>query len=381
MRVLHAISSINPAHGGPPVALAGLARAQAAAGLEVQVVATYVDQPGGPQAIAAFEEAGVKVTHIGPAKNPMSRHPDLARILDERISTVDVVHVHAMWESIQRLACVTARRRGIPYVVTPHGLLDRFNMSTGWFKKRTYFEFRMRGPLNGAAALHFATEMERGAVARLRLRAQSIVEPFGLAAGEYASLPAEGTFRSRNPQLAHRRYVMFLGRLDYGKGLELLIPAFAATRDREAQLVIAGPDSFSGYRRTVEALIDRHAVRERVILTGLLDSEQKRAALVDAHVLCHPSFHENFGLVVVEALACGCPVILSDQVYLHPQLSREGLAKVVRLDVGEVTAALESALTAPKADGEAGRNFVLDRFNWERIGRDWAGHYQGMIKG
>lgn len=377
MRVLHAISTLNPAHGGPPVALAGLATAQAAAGLDVHVVSTFVNDPG-PAALAPFEQANIPVTHVGPARDPQSRHPQLAGILDQLISKADIVHVHAMWEQIQRLACVTATRRGVPCIVTPHGMLDRFNMSKNWLKKRVYFELRMRHPLNRAASIHFATAMERDAVARLRLKSPTLVEPFGLFADQFENLPPPGTFRSRFPQLGDRPYVMFLGRLDYGKGLELLIPAFAAAKNRDARLVIVGPDSLSGYRATVEKMIDAHGLRERTLFTGLLSGADKQAALVDAHVLCHPSYHENFGIVVIEALACGCPVILSDQVYLHPELSTAGLATVVPLDVAKVTSALDRSLSSPRPDGDRARAFALDRFNWQTIARHWVEHYQRL---
>jgi len=180
----------------------------------------------------------------------------------------------------------------------------------------------MRQNLKRAAALHFATTIERDAVARLNLSMPAIVEPFGLDAAEFRDLPAPGLFRARHPQLANRRLIAFLGRLDYGKGLELLIPAFAKVAPTDSALILIGPDSHSGYREMVEAMLDQHHLRDRTLLTGMLTGREKLAALVDAHVLAQPSFHENFGMAVLEALACGCPVLVSDQVYLHPQISR-----------------------------------------------------------
>src|SRR5438874_9473595 len=106
--------------------------------------------------------------------------------------------------------------------------------------------------------------------------------------------------------------IVFIGRLEYGKGLQLLIHAFAKDAGDDAALVIIGPDSHSGYRKTVEEMIQQHGLGDRALLTGMLTGRDKLAALVDAYLLAHPSFHENFGLVVPEALACGCPVIVSD---------------------------------------------------------------------
>jgi glycosyltransferase involved in cell wall biosynthesis len=239
----------------------------------------------------------------------------------------------------------------------------------------------MRRNLERASALHFATEMERDAVARLRLSPQTIVEPFGLDPAEFADPPPRGTFRAAHPQLAGRRIVAFLGRLDYGKGLELLIPAFAQAAPADAALVVIGPDSHSGYRRTVEALILQHGLRERTLLTGMLTGRDKLAALVDAHLLAQPSFHENFGVAVLEALACGCPVLISDQVYLHPRITAAGLGGVTPCTVEAVAAELKRWLTDDALRTQAAdraRPFALGEFAWDRVATDWVRHYKAL---
>lgn len=382
MRVLHAISGINRENGGPPIVLHGLAAAQVRAGLDVHVIATWTTDPV-PGVVAELEAKGIKVTHIGPARNPMSRHPETARVLDELVRKVDVVHVHAVWEQIQHLACQAAWRRGVPYVFTPHGMLDPWNMSNGYWKKRLYLLWRMRRNLNCAAAIHFATDMERDAVARLRLRPPTIVEPFGLDAADFADLPPPGEFRARYPQVGDRKMVVFLGRLDYGKGLELLIPAFAKIARDDAVLVIVGPDSHSGYRQTVEGMIAEHKLAGRVVLTGMLTGQEKLAALVDAHVMAQPSFHENFGLAVVEGLACGTPVIVSDQVYLWPRIKEAGVGGVMHLTVDDVAATLKAWLDDPALRDSAAakaRSFALREFAWDRIAQNWVGHYARVAK-
>jgi glycosyltransferase involved in cell wall biosynthesis len=225
--------------------------------------------------------------------------------------------------------------------------------------------------------------MERDAVARLRLRPPAIVEPFGLDAAEFADLPPKGEFRARHPQVGDRKLVVFLGRLDYGKGLELLIPAFAEITRDDAALVIVGPDSHSGYRQTVERMIAEHELVGRVVLTGMLTGREKLAALVDAHVMAQPSFHENFGLAVVEGLACGTPVIVSDQVYLWPKIKEAGVGGVTRLTADDVAAALNAWLDDPALRDRAAtgaREFALREFAWDRIAQNWVGHYERVAE-
>lgn len=361
--------------------LSGLAAAQQRAGLDVSIVATWTSDPC-PDVVAQYESNGIRVTHIGPATNPMSRHPHTAKLLEQLIEQVDVVHVHAVWEQIQDLACRKAWHRGTPYVVTPHGMLDTWNMANGYWKKRLYLHLKLKADLKRAASLHFATARERDEVARLGLGGRSIVEPFGLDVSQFADLPAPGTFRAKFPQVGDRRIILFLGRLDYGKGLELLIPAFAqATAGADAALVIVGPDSHSGYRRTVEQMIDQAGIRDRTVLTGMLTGPDKLAALVDAYVLAHPSFHENFGIVVPEALACGCPAIVSDQVYLHPRVTDAGVGAVVETTIDSVASELRRWLADPalRADKAArARAFALAEFDWTDIGQRWVDHYRSL---
>ena len=384
LRVLHVISGINPENGGPPNALAGMAAAQVRAGLNVSIVSTWTTDPC-PHVVADLESKGIKVTHIGPARNPMSRHPDLPRVLDELVSRADVLHVHAVWEQIQHVACKTARRRGVRYVLRPCGMLDPWNMSNGWVKKRLYLTLRMGKNLDRAAALHFATELERQAVARLRLRAPGIVEPLGLNSGELQDLPRPDAFRNKHARLAGKRLITFLGRLDKGKGLELLIPAFAriAPEHPDTHMVIIGPDSHSGYRSTVEDLIRAHGIAERTFLAGMLKGREKVAARVDSYVLCQPSFHENFGIVVVESLACGTPTIVSDQVYLHPEVAKAGVGAVTGMTIESVAGELRRWLNDPAlraAAASRARPYALKTFDWDNIALRWTEHYRRITR-
>jgi glycosyltransferase involved in cell wall biosynthesis len=128
-------------------------------------------------------------------------------------------------------------------------------------------------------------------------------------------------------------------------------------------------------------MVDDHGVRGKTVLTGMLPGRERLAALVDAHVLCQPSFHENFGLVVVEALACGTPVVVSDQVYLHPRVSEAGVGGVCRLLVRDVVHELrrwvDDGEMRERAAAKA-RAFALQNFDWDQIGRLWSGHYHAL---
>jgi glycosyltransferase involved in cell wall biosynthesis len=226
----------------------------------------------------------------------------------------------------------------------------------------------MRKHLNRAAAIHCATEIERDHVRKLKLQPPIFVEPHGLDLSEFERLPEKGGFRAKYPALGDQPFVLFLGRIDRAKGLELLVPAMARMRVK-TPLVVVGPD-WNNMRAWAEAEAARLGLTDRVIFTGMLRGRDKIAALVDAAVLALPSYHENFGIVVAEALAAGTPVVVSDQVYLHPDIKAAGLGGVVPMDVDALAGELDRWLwdDALRADAALrARPWAMERFNWDVI--------------
>lgn len=380
MKILHAISGIDPSNGGPTFALLGLAGAQVQAGLSVQVVATWQREEG-PAFAERFRERGVDVTMIGQASGKLSRHPQIQPVLDRLVPSVDVVHIHGLYEEIQVRACRTALRDGKPLVVTPHGLLDRYNMHGNGIAKRIYLRLRLWRSLHHASMIHVATEFEKRNVERLRLTAPCRVEPFGLDLAEFENLPPAGQFRSRFAETGDRQIVLYLGRIQKGKGLEILVPAMArliASTGVAPTLVIAGPDE--GYRATIERLIDTDDLKSHVLFTGMLHGRGRIEALVDADLLAAPSLHENFSMSVAEALAAGRAVVVSDQVGLADLVKTHGLGGVGRVDVDDIATQLARVLNAPdrSAMGERARRVMFSDYRWDRIGQHWVQHYASI---
>src|SRR5439155_3622680 len=147
-------------------------------------------------------------------------------------------------------------------------------------------------------------------------------------------------------------------------------------------LVAVGPDS-GGFRGEIERLAERHAVRGRMLFTGMLRGRQRLEALVDADLFALPSEHENFGIVVVEALACGVPVIVSDGVAIHGEIADARVGGVVRArDVAALTRILKQWIQddALRAAASAGaRQLVQRRFDWNAIAQRWTDHYRRLI--
>jgi glycosyltransferase involved in cell wall biosynthesis len=379
MKVLHVLSSIDPRSGGPVEALRGLACAQAAAGLTVEVVATWT-RGANVDLAEQLRQRGVRVDLIGPCWRPLGWHPRLSTIVSEAVGRANIVHIHGLWEEIQHRAARSAWRAGKPYLIRPCGMLDPWSLAQGRLKKALYLRLRLRTDLDRAAALHFTSQPECDLARPLGLRAPAVIEPNGVTLDEYVELPSRGTFRVRHGLDPGRPVVLFLSRLHAKKGLDLLLPAFAQARPRDALLVLAGPDA-DGYRASLETEVKRLGLSERVLFTGMLQGAEKRAAFVDADLFVLPSYQENFGIAVVEALAAGTPVLISDQVNIHDDVRRAGVGGVVPTAIDPLAAELTRWLTDPDLHAAAAaraRPFVRERYDWDRIARRWLDHYQHL---
>jgi len=243
--------------------------------------------------------------------------------------------------------------------------------------------WRLRKNLDGADAMHFTSNLERDLVRKLRLRAPAIVEPNGVDLMEFQTLPPRGQFRNIHPELAGKPMLLFLSRLHYKKGLDLLVPALARARTRDAMLVIAGPDN-DGYRAKVESMAREHGVLGRLLFPGMLYGQDRIAALADADLFVLPSYQENFGIAVVEALAAGTPVLISDQVNIFKEIFDAGVGGVVPTRVDALADELtrwmnDDALRATAAART--RAFVWARYNWQGIAQHWQECYRRLIAG
>ena len=383
LRVLHVSAILDPAAGGVAVAVTALAEAQRrAGGLDVSVLATYSKPEVEPA--ERLRAAGVPVTQVGPCRPPLWRHPDIVPTLMRLVPQADVVHIHAMWEEVQYQAGRVSRNLGVPYVITPHGMLDPWSLSQGRLKKRLYLALRMRRVLNRAAAIHFTTTTERELAKPLKLEASSVVEPNGVDLTEFENLPPRGTFRARYAPLGQRPIVLFLGRVNYKKGFDLLIPAFARlTGPGDAMLVIAGPED-AGYRATIERHMDEAGLaRDRVLFTGMLRGRERIEAFVDADLFVLPSYQENFGIAVVESLAAGTPVVISDQVNIWHEVHTAGVGGIVPTQVEPLAREIERWMRDEDRRNDASRRaiaFVRERYDWNQIARRWVDHYQNLIR-
>ncbi|MEM9913778.1 MAG: glycosyltransferase [Planctomycetota bacterium] len=381
MRILHVMSDLDPRSGGTTEALVGMAAAQHHAGLDVRVVVSAKEGHQNDKA-EVLEALGINMQLVGPATGSLLRHPQLKPVLNQATQDADVVHVHGLWEDAQHLACRAAQRTQTPYVVSPHGMLDPWSLSQSALKKKMYLALRLRRNLNRATAMHFTTEGERRAVAPLALKCPPLVETLGLDLTEFDPPPEPGGFRALCPELGDRTIVVFLSRLHHKKGLDLLIPAFAQASDERHVLALVGPAASDEYEQQLRALAKDSGVADRVVFAGMLRGADRLKAFVDAAFFALPSYQENFGIVVAEALACGRPVLISDKVNLSDFVEEQQVGRVVTTDVDAVAQAIREMLADEKglaATGRRAAEAARQAFDWPKIGERWRDHYAKLV--
>jgi glycosyltransferase involved in cell wall biosynthesis len=395
MKVLHVIGTMTPEHGGPDVAVFELARELAAAGERVAIWTTNLATRGdfrlslGPQTLDVpigcnIEREGVEVRYFAgtwPSRWRASR--PMAQALTRGVAAFDLVHIHTLYSFPTLAASRACLRAGVPYLLRPHGMLDPYLRRRRRWRKLVYERLFERRTLDAAAAIHFTTSEEMRLAAPLDIRAPGVVVPLGVRLEDYARLPAPSLFRAAHPEIGDRRIVLYLGRLNFKKGLDLLARAFGMLLRRrdDVHLVLAGPDQ-EGYGRRVRRWLAEEGALAHVTFTGMLRGEAKLAALAAADVWTLPSYSENFGLAVVEALAAGAPVVISDQVNLWPELAAARAGVVVRCGAAELAAALEGILENPdaaRAMAGRGRELVRARFAWPRVAAQMRDVYREIL--
>ncbi|MBY0468292.1 MAG: glycosyltransferase [Burkholderiaceae bacterium] len=321
MRLLNAIRSVDPVHGGPAEGLRQSIAATRAMGHTEEVLT--LDAPG-DACVASYPTT---VHALGPAHSNYGRAERLLPWLREHAGDYDAVVVHGLWQH-HGLSVWRALRGGpVPYFVYPHGMLDpwfRQSYPLKHAKKLLYWwaaEFRV---LRDASAVLFTAEEEQRLAAQTfwPYRVKPAVVGYGVAVADVMARVDAEVFCQQWPATRGKRIVLFLGRLHPKKGGDLLIEAFArvAARDPSLHLVMAGPDDRSGVRAGWENLALRSGVSDRVTFTGMLTGDVKWAALRAAEVFALPSHQENFGIAVVEALAMGVPVLISNKVNIWREI-------------------------------------------------------------
>jgi len=378
VRVLHVIPSLSPSQGGPSFALPAMARALRAEGVDVDVATTDDDGPGRrlPRGSGPVECEGFRAWFFPKQTEFYKVSLPLARWLNRHVRDYDLVHIHAVFSFAAIAAARAARRAGVPYLVRPLGVLNRWGMEQRrpWLKALS-FRLLDKPLLDRAAGLHFTSVQEREEAAGLGLRSPARVLPLGFDLNEFVTLPPTSVFHAAYANTAGRPLVLYLSRLDPKKNLEGLLEAWAQVSG-PARLVIAG-EGDAVYTAALRERAAQLGLGERVLWTGRLQGELKRAALAAATLYVLPSRSENFGIALLEAMAAGLPCVSTPGVALASEA--EGSVRVVAPEPAALATALRELLADPAERtrlGAAARELARRKFTLLAMGRELKAWYE-----
>ena len=389
LRVLHVIAGLAPRAGGPSQVCVELCQELARRGARVTIFATNLDGAGAldvPLGEPVWAD-GVEIRYF-PVQAPRSYALSwpLARALPRAVAAHDVVHIHSLYLFTSTVAALSCRRAGIPYLVRPHGTLDPYLFRRHRGRKWVYERLVEWRNLNRAAALHFTTRQEAELARPLGLRAPAVVVAPGVHAAGYRRVPgARARLEALWPEVRGRRIVLYFGRLNFKKGLDLLARAFGQlARERgDVHLVLAGPDD-DGYGRVVRRWLAVEGAGGRSTFAGMLLGADKLAALSGADVFALPSYTENFGVAVVEAMAAGLPVVISDRVNICREVADARAGLVVGCDAEALRRGLAAVLDDPAgaaAMADRARRLVAEQFTWSAAGARMVDVYRRIVAG
>jgi len=294
--------------------------------------------------------------------------PRMVKRVKGEIKHFDIIHMHNYRTFQNIIVYHYARKYGIPYVVQAHGSLTTF-FQKGWLK-RTFDAIWGYRILKAASRVIAVTKVEAEQYRSVGVSEDKIeIIPNGIDLFEFENLPPRGEFRRKYALNDNQKIILYLGRIHKIKGLDLLVKAFAKLSQplNDIKLVIVGPDD--GYLPSLRKLVANLEISDKVLFTGPLYGQEKLNAYVDADVYVLPSSYEIFGITVLEALACGTPVIVTDRCGIADVINGQA-GLIVPYDEEQLQQTLQYMLIDDKVRlqfSEKGKLLVREKFNWEKI--------------
>jgi glycosyltransferase involved in cell wall biosynthesis len=379
LKVLHVIPSMSDRDGGPSRAIRDIEHALAARGVEVTTVTTNHDADGRTLPVHCGEPVATPNAtrwYFPRTTVFFKTSAGMAKWLRANIENFDVVHAHGLFSFAPVAAAYLARRAGVPYVLRPHGVLARYGMTQRRpVLKKASLAMIERRLIESASAVHFTSRAELVDAEALGLHCRGVVIPLGID-------PGPPTGRRRWPTGRQPFKLLSLSRIDPKKNLESLLRAFAliAPDDPGVTLTIAG-DGDPGYLAALRSLACALAIADRVDWLGYVEGAKKAAAFAAADAFVLPSYSENFGIAVVEALAAGLPCIVSREVAIARDIEAGQAGFVVGMDAESIAAGIEHLLDDEdgySAMSTAARALAVSAFSLEAMGRRLEALYRDI---
>lgn len=394
MKLLCVIPAYWPAFniGGPVASVHSLNRTLVKKGIDVTVYTTYTGLDGKVLVNQEVNVDGVRVVYFDfikklefLGKTGWQFSLSMTRALRDNLNTFDMVYINGIWNYTTAAAAFYCRKYKRPYVLAPRGTLYEYTMRKYSWKKWPYYTFIAKRDIRGASAIHFLTAYEKSRChSSIKLSKNSIVIPNGIDLSEFEDLSTEGSLEERYPFLKHKKVILFLGRIHWIKGLDVLIKAMQIVieKRKDVHLLVVGSGEV-GYRNKIKKLtkdsgldyIDYESGESssesgvHVTFTGMLTGKEKLMAYAESDIFVLPSYSEGLSMAALEAMFCRLPVVISHQCNM-PEVEREKAGVIVEIEPGPLHEALIDLIdNGNKAEemGKRGQTLVAESFAIESV--------------
>lgn len=390
MKILQIVPSVSLVYGGPSQMVLGLSEALANQGIEVTLITTNSNGDTGQSPLDVPLGKPIRqngYTTIYFPCSPFKRYKfslDLLKWLNSNAVDYDLAHIHALFSPVSTFSALVARKNKLPYILRPLGTLDPADLQKKKLLKKLYGSLLEKPNLAGAAAVHFTSEEEAKVSERYGTKTNDLIIPLGVNIPQ--QFPTPKTARQKFGIADNVPLILYMSRIDPKKGLDLLFPALETLQKEGLQFhfVLAGANPQDPvYENSIKEKINNSALSQITTITGFVQGEIKLALLQDADMFILPSYYENFGIAVAEAMATQTPVLISDRVHIWESIKEKNAGWIVSCNQEELTKTLGDAIQNPQdweQMGKNARNLVQEKYSWNAIAKQLIATYSAMSK-
>jgi len=391
MRILQIVPSISLVYGGPSQMVIGLSSALAAQNIDVTILTTDSNGDAGQPPLDVpldrpVTQNGYQIRYF--RCSPFRRYKfslQLLLWLNQHAVEFDLAHIHALFSPVTTIAATVARANNLPYILRPLGTLDPADLRKKKQLKKIYVSLLERRNIAHAAGLHFTTTQEAKISERFGLSTKDLVIPLGVNPPEnIRDENLVNILQSQGIEVKHP-IILFMSRIEPKKGLDLLLPALEKllAEGIDFQFILAGANPQDpNYEAKIYSQIKASPIAKFTKITGFVTGEIKTSLLQIADLFVLPSYYENFGIAVAEAMVAGTPVVISDQVHICQDVASAEAGWVGSCKIDDMATLIKSALQSEaerKRRGLNAKELAKNSYSWQAIATQTIQAYEKII--